>query len=322
MPPEERGFFSDTVTDADEDAFLRDALDDGDSSGDGERRQPDDENDQEASGSDGSDADDDDSDDEEQLDDGEQDDGDEEEGDDSDALPTPSADFDGWRDSLDDDERDFVDSLIAQAAESQEHRHAVVSIIKQADKEIAVRDKALRVMNTMLGIARLAATSPEGFQQFQRGLTQQQQRMAQMRQHPAQQELDNIKQGVNAWVQAQVGREQKENLIGHIRSGKPVTMDDGSKLTFKNLTGIEEQLLANARSEQEFDNALLTIHRLRSDRTQAARDTLRQGRAQKGADRPSVRNTGAGRGAKNNYDNYNPDNFDAYMDDVMAGMAG
>lgn len=317
----ERDFFSDTVTEDEEDDFLRDALDDGGSEG-VEESTPDDVDLSDDSESDEDDDLDDDSDDEdEDLDDETEDDSEAEE----DDLPTPSTDFEGWLDTLEDDERGVVESLVAQASESTNLQTALKGLAGKAQEEILTRDLTIRHMEQMIRVMQIAVKDPQGFPAFQqRFQTAQQQRalMAQkMANDPARRELEQIKSGFRQWVVGTAEREQREGLMDHVRAGKPLTMDDGSKIAFKQLSALEDELLSRARTPQEFDAALYKIQATRQQSTERARETLRENRTRNGSDKAGVRSSGGHGGTRKNYDNYNPENFDSYMDDVLSGAA-
>lgn len=311
----ERDFFSDTVTEDEEDDFLRDALDDGNS-------EPADD----IPGDDDDLTDDSETDEEEDLEDSEEeeedlDDEDLDDGEDEDELPSPSADFDGWLETLDDDERAVVDSLVTQAAESETIQQNAVALFSRVQAEIQKRDMALRTLEQMLKITQLAAQDPHKFVDFQHRFQQAQAARERERNSPEAQRLRQVQEELRTWMTTAAEREQREGLLAHVREGKPLTMDDGSKIAFKQLSPVEDQLLANARTPQEFDNAVLQIQAARQQSTQRARDALRTQRTSKGSDRAGVRASGGHGGTKSNYGNYHPDNFDAYMDDVMSGAS-
>ncbi len=311
----ERDFFSDTVTEDEEDDFLRDALDDGNS-------EPADD----IPGDDDDLTDDSETDEEEDLEDSEEeeddlDDEDLDDGEDEDELPSPSADFDGWLETLEDDERSVVENLVAQASESEQRMERLTQVSQTALFEIQKRDIVLRQMEQRLKIALLAAQDPHKFMDFQQEFKRAQEQYLRQQNSPERQQLDQVRNEMRTFIASTIEREQREGLLDHVRSGKPLTMDDGSKIAFKQLSPVEDQLLANARTPQEFDNAVLQIQAARQQSTQRARDALRTQRTSKGSDRAGVRASGGHGGTKSNYGNYHPDNFDAYMDDVMSGAS-
>lgn len=84
------------------------------------------------------------------------------------------------------------------------------------------------------------------------------------------------------------------------------------------LSAVEEALLRNSADPEAFKGNLRTITGHRQAQTEPARRALRERRAASGADRGAVRPTGGARPPTKTYDNFNPDRFDDYLNDLGA----
>lgn len=312
----EREFFSDEPSNAeldeafDGDVLSDDDLDGAEDSAPGEEDLPDD-----------SESDDSEGEEEDPFDEDEADDDTEEDSDEDDEPPSPSTDPDGWFDSLDDDERAFVESAITQAAESSHLYNKAREMIQMAGMEIQKRDQAIRALDQMNRIQSLAQKDPEKFQAFKNHLEWSQRQRQQQQQSPEAIQLAQTRQGLQQFIATQIERERFSALRNHVRSGQPLHMDDGSQVAFAKLSQVEDDYLFSAPNEREFDRRVMALHQSRQQQTEAARAAKRQQRTAQGQDRGPVRSSGRASGRDNDYDNYDLDRMSDYLDDAQYGRA-
>lgn len=238
---------------------------------------------------------------------------------------SPVDDFEGWLNELDDDERGVVEDLVAQAEVSQNVQQNAVELINQAAREIRKRDLALRAMEQMVKISQLAQRDPERFRQFQNQLEWGQRQRQQQLNSPEAQRLRQLEQEARTFMARQIESDHmRENqrhfqaTLDHVKAGKPLDMGNGETITLKNLNPLEERALAASQTPEQFDRTLYELRDLRRQRTEAARNASQVDRMVNGRDRGSVRSTGSGKRSAN-YNNYNLDQLDQYLDDIATG---
>ena len=309
----DRDFFADDVTNDDEDAFLADALGDDPAAGEGLDDDAALSDDDSAALDDQEDLDEDDTDDE-------PDEGDDLDAEaDPDALPSPVEDYAGWYATLEDDERQFMDAIVERANLAQEAGQAIIQVVSEAQRHISRMEQRVRLAGLVTRINDARANMDE--QQWARFTGDFRRSIQQFQTQRNQSEVQQIRQGLQGWVANTVERDAHSALLAHVKAGEPLTMDDGSQITIRNLTPIEEQLLRSQPNGAAFDRAIYAIQAARRGSTEQAREALRTQRRRAGADAGSVRQHGGARGSSRNYDNYDPKNLDAYLDDVMSGAA-
>lgn len=241
---------------------------------------------------------------------------------DEDALPSPADDVDAWLESLDDDERAFVESSLTQAEMSSHLYQQARNLIQQAGLEIQKRDEAIRLLDQQAQIQKLAYTDPEKFRAFRNHLEWAQKQRAQQEQSPEAIALEQARQGMRQYIAQTINREQLQELEAYAQAGNTLYLTNGQQVAFpKGLSEVEREYLFSSRTEPEFDQRALKLHQSRQQQTEAARAAKRQQRTANGQDRGPVRSSGRASGRDNDYDNYDLDRMSDYLDDAQYGRA-
>lgn len=235
------------------------------------------------------------------------------------GYASPLEDFDGWLGELDDDEREVVENLVAQASESEQRQARLQDVSQIALFEIRKRDLQIQELEVRARIATLAAEDPERFVEFQKRLQWATMQRQQQMQSPEAQALEQARDGLRRFIVNNSEREEREKTLTHVRNGGSWRLADGSHIRFEKLNALEDQYLSSAQTPDEFDRALINIRNARQASTERARAAQRQQRTSSGRDRTGVRSTGSGK-RSDNYDNYSLDQLDQYLEDTALGV--
>lgn len=222
--------------------------------------------------------------------------------DDDEAAEDEDADESDDEDEDDDDlpdPRDLKRQLDALTAEREREREQV----KQALTAVTAEQQRQAVATTLLEIKERMTTAEwtafsaqltEGYKDHQiRALRQE---IAQRDQAVQDQQFYAAENAALDQIISELGKELKGNL-----------------------SDLEETVIRQSRDVAELDANIRRIVTARRQMTEPARRAKAEQRRQSGADRAGLRQSGGAKASAKTYDNFDPKQFDAYMDDVLAG---
>lgn len=217
-------------------------------------------------------------------DDGEDEDGDGDEEDEDDALPDPR-------------------ELQRQLQELQTQREQERAQVQQTLSTLTAERQRVATAETLLEIKdRLTASE---WQQLSTQLT------------------EGYKDHTIRSLQAQIAErdqaEQEQQFLAAENDALEQIITQLGKELHSPLSDLEQTVLRQSADAGQLDQNIRTIVAHRRQMTEPARRAKAQQRRDRGADRSGVRSSGGARPPAKDYDNYDPSQFDRYVDDVLAG---
>jgi hypothetical protein len=238
----------------------------------------------------------------------------------SDDEADDEEDDDDEDDDGDDEPEETPQEILARerAQLAQQAQAAADALKKKFDEEAAAVLQEKKRLDTAQQLIQLRATmNDEDWQKFTGRLFQ---GFAAFQQKEKDTELQRAKTVIQAFARRD---EMIESQAAQTAMREAALTKAREIITGKSngqLDPVEERLLQTAGPDQ-FMGAIESIQARRQGMTEPARQALRERRQAKQSDRTPLRSTNGSNGRSDDYDNFDPDAFDDYVDDVFAARS-